>query len=39
MVAIAGVGSVGLSALISLAIVPASLAYGTPFTQVLVDLD
>ena len=35
MVAIAGVGSVGLSALISLAIVPASLASGTPFTQVL----
>ena len=39
MVAIAGAGSVGLSALISLAIVPAFLASGTPFTQVLVDLD
>jgi NADH-quinone oxidoreductase subunit L len=35
LVVIAGVGSVGLSALISLAIVPAFLASGTPYTQVL----
>ena len=35
MAAIAGAGSIGLSALISLAIVPAFLASGTPFTQVL----
>lgn len=35
MVAIAGAGSVGLAALISLALVPASLAAPTPYTQVL----
>ena len=35
VVAIAGAGSIGLSALISLAIVPAFLASGTPYTQVL----
>src|ERR1043166_4518444 len=35
MVAAAGVGSIGLSAMISVAIVPAFLAAGTPFTQVL----
>src|SRR5581483_1946852 len=35
MVAMAGVGSVGLTALISLALVPASLASQTPYTQVL----
>jgi len=35
MVAVAGVGSIGLSALISLAIVPAFLAAGAPYTQVL----
>lgn len=34
-VAIAGVGSVGLATLISLALVPASLAAQTPYTQVL----
>jgi NADH-quinone oxidoreductase subunit L len=35
VVAIAGTGSIGLSALISLAIVPAFLASATPYTQVL----
>ena len=35
MVSIAGVGSIGLSALISLAIVPAFLSSGTPCRQVL----
>src|ERR1051326_1991344 len=35
MVAAAGVGPIGLSAMISVAIVPAFLAAGTPFTQVL----
>jgi len=35
IIAIAGVGSIGLSALISLAIVPEFLASGVPYTQVL----
>jgi NADH-quinone oxidoreductase subunit L len=35
VVAIAGVGSIGLSALISLAIVPAFLTSGAPYTQIL----